>query len=80
MAYKTEGIVEEILVNYRWIFVLFLLPISFLYDVWTYFRNWYVFKLNTAPKKHSDKVRNVQRQVDQILIEQPVAIYETIIF
>lgn len=58
------GTLEYILIHYRWVFVcLFLLPVSFFYDIWHYFRNWIVFRLNSAPQQHHLKVQNVQRQV-----------------
>ncbi|GLH05056.1 24-dehydrocholesterol reductase [Gryllus bimaculatus] len=57
---------QHLVVNYRWVFAsFFLLPLSFLYEVWSYARNWLVFKLNTAPKQHNKKVQYVQRQVRQ---------------
>lgn len=59
-----ENLTEYILINYRWVFVcLFLLPVSFFYDLWLYLRNWLVFQLTSAPKQHNKKVRDVQRQV-----------------
>lgn len=57
---------EYIIKNYRWLFVcLFLLPISVVYDLAMYLRNWikFLFKLNSAPKKHGNKVKYVQEQV-----------------
>lgn len=55
---------EYIIKNYRWVFVcLFLLPISVVYDLAMYLRNWIIFKLNSAPKKHGSKVKYVQEQV-----------------
>lgn len=64
MAHKPDGILEYILINYRWVFVcLFLLPISFVYNVWFYLRNWLVFKCNSAPKRHDIKLKNIQKQV-----------------
>lgn len=68
MAQPKLGLLEYILVHYRWIFVcLFLLPVSFFFDIWLYFRNWIVFKLNSAPQQHQLKVQNVQRQVRDAL-------------
>ncbi|XP_013414441.1 delta(24)-sterol reductase [Lingula anatina] len=62
---KFRGL-EYILINYRWVFVcFFLLPISVIYDVFYFVRNWIVFKLNSAPKLHDKKVQDVQRQVKQ---------------
>ncbi|XP_063399264.1 delta(24)-sterol reductase-like isoform X1 [Mytilus trossulus] len=62
---KYRGI-EYIIKNYRWVFVcLFLLPMSVLYDLVMYVRNWIIFKLNSAPRKHDSKVKHVQNQVKQ---------------
>lgn len=64
MAYEPESLFEYVLIHYRWVFVcLFLLPASFLFDIWLYFRNWIVFKLTSAPQQHEAKIRNVQKQV-----------------
>ncbi|KAK7790540.1 hypothetical protein R5R35_000940 [Gryllus longicercus] len=61
-----DSALEHVLVHYRWVFVcFFLLPISLFYEVWLYTRNWIVFQLNSAPRQHDKKVRNVQRQVKQ---------------
>ena len=60
---KLDKLIEHVMVHYRWIFVMFLLPVSFLYDIIFYLRNWIVFKLSSAPKKHLQKVQTVQRQV-----------------
>ena len=55
---------EHILIHYRWIFViLFLMPVSLVYDVYMYVRSWLIFKLNSAPHMHDEKVKEVQRQV-----------------
>lgn len=60
---KYRGL-EYILVHYRWIFViLFLLPLSLAYDLFFYTRNWLVFKMSSAPHKHDEKVKHVQKQV-----------------
>ena len=62
-VFKYIGL-DYIIINYRWIFVcLFLMPISLLYDLFYFFRNWLVFKMNSAPHKHDEKVKEVQRQV-----------------
>ncbi|XP_066258952.1 delta(24)-sterol reductase-like [Euwallacea similis] len=59
-----ETFTEYVLINYRWVFVcLFLLPISFFYDLWFYLRNWVVFNLTSAPKQHNSKVKYVQKQI-----------------
>lgn len=58
------GWFEYILIHYRWVFVIFfLLPASFLYDIYFYTRSWIVFRLSSAPQHHDRKVANVQRQV-----------------
>lgn len=68
MAQSKLGMMEYILIHYRWVFVcLFLLPLSFFFDIWLYFRNWIIFKLNSAPQQHQLKVQNVQRQVRDAL-------------
>jgi hypothetical protein len=61
--------IEYIIINYRWVFVcLFLLPASLLYEIYNYGRNWIVVKLNSAPKQHDRKVKNVQKQVSKISV------------
>ena len=55
---------EHILIHYRWIFVcLFLLPLSVTYDIYMFLRAWIIFKRNSAPHKHGEKVEYVQQQV-----------------
>ncbi len=59
---------EHILIHYRWIFVcLFLLPLSLTYDFYMFVRSWLVFKFNSAPNKHDEKVKSVQAQVRTIV-------------
>lgn len=66
MAIKIDGLVENVLINYRWIFVcLFLLPASFIFDLWMYCRNYIIFRLNSAPLLHDKKVQYVQKQIQQ---------------
>jgi hypothetical protein len=56
-----------VLINYRWLFVVFfLMPLSVVYDLYFYLRNWIVFRLNSAPHKHDEKVEDVKRQVNYI--------------
>lgn len=58
------GFVENILINYRWVFVcLFLLPVSLFYNIWFYCRNLIVFKLSSAPTQHQKKLQFVQKQI-----------------
>jgi delta24-sterol reductase len=55
---------EYILIHYRWVIViLFLLPMSVIYDCLYFARAWIIFKLASAPEKHSEKVGHVQKQV-----------------
>lgn len=62
--FKGETFMEILLVDYRWIIVcFFLLPMSFLYNLWFYTRNKIIFHLNSAPRAHDDKVRKIQKQV-----------------
>lgn len=64
IAFKGESFLEILLIDYRWIVACFLLlPASFLYDLYFYVRTAIIFYLNTAPKAHDEKVRNIQRQV-----------------
>ncbi|ESN93679.1 hypothetical protein HELRODRAFT_88371 [Helobdella robusta] len=52
------------IVNFRWFFaIFFLMPASLIYNIFYYVRSRLVFKLNTAPTRHHEKVLNVQRQV-----------------
>jgi len=63
--------VEYVLVNYRWIFVVFfLMPASLVYDLYFYARSWLIFRMNSAPHKHDKKVQHVQQQVINTLIHE----------
>lgn len=56
---------ETLLIEYRWILVcLFLLPLSFVYNVSTVLRERLVFLLKSDPKQHNAKVLRAQRQVN----------------
>lgn len=56
--------VEYVLVHYRWLFVVFfLMPLSVVYDILFYLRNWIIFRMSSAPEMHDEKVRGVQEQV-----------------
>lgn len=58
-----DSVIEHVIVHYRFIFVMFLLPVSFLYDIWYYTRNKIVFAMSTAPHKHKEKVADIQKQI-----------------
>ncbi|KAK4319169.1 hypothetical protein Pmani_009871 [Petrolisthes manimaculis] len=63
---SAQGWIEYILIHYRWVIVIFfLLPASFLYDIYYYTRSWIIFKFNSAPQQHDMKVRDVQMQVGE---------------
>jgi len=60
---KYRGL-EYVLINYRWVLVVFfLMPVSLAYDLFFYARSWLIFRMNSAPDKHDEKVRHVQQQV-----------------
>ena len=42
---------------------MFLLPLSLFYDIYSAVRSYIIFKLNSAPSQHLEKVRKVQSQV-----------------
>ena len=58
-----DSVVEHVIVHYRWVFVMFLLPVSLVYDIYHAVRSYVIFKLNSAPKQHKQKVSYVQSQV-----------------
>ena len=60
-----DSITEHVIIHYRWVFVMFLLPVSLCYDIYSALRSYIVFKMNSAPTKHLEKVKEVQRQVRQ---------------
>ncbi|CAG4962362.1 unnamed protein product [Colias eurytheme] len=63
-AVQPESLVEYLVIEYRWLLaVTVLMPLSFLWKIWSFARNYVVFKLNTAPRAHEKKVKDVQRQV-----------------
>ena len=58
------SVLEYALVNYRWVFVVFfLMPLSVLFDIFYHLRNWIIFNLNSAPERHDERVKYVQKQV-----------------
>uniref|UniRef100_A0A9L0RPH1 Delta(24)-sterol reductase n=1 Tax=Equus caballus TaxID=9796 RepID=A0A9L0RPH1_HORSE len=60
---RVKGL-EFVIIHQRWVFVcLFLLPLSLIFDIYYYVRAWVVFKLNSAPRLHEQRVRNIQKQV-----------------
>lgn len=62
------------IINYRWVLVcFFLLPASLVYDVYHLARSWIVFRLNSAPKKHNERVKYVQQQVMKFIHYQSFA-------
>lgn len=68
MAIETETFLEYLVVEYRWVIVILaLLPMSAAWKLWSIIRNYVVFKMNSAPKMHDDKVKEVQRQIKEWL-------------
>ena len=51
------------MVSNRWIMAVWLLPISFLYDCFWYLRAQWVLYQGSAPAKHGERVKYVQKQV-----------------
>jgi len=59
-----DHVIEVILIKYRWVFVLlFLLPLSIIYDLYYKVRNFIVFHLKSAPHIHDARVKIIQEQV-----------------
>lgn len=55
---------EHVIVHHRWVFVcLFLLPLSFCYEMFLYIRHLVIYKLFSAPKLHEERVKQVQKQI-----------------
>ena len=63
-----QAITEHIIIHYRWVFVMFLLPISLGYDIYMALRSYVVFKLNsgkTVRKNHTTTyLRRIQNLPD----------------
>ena len=53
----------EFIAKQRWLFAIFLLPISFLYDIYWYLRSKWILFMGSAAGKHQEKVDFVQKQV-----------------
>uniref|UniRef100_A0A2P2HY56 Delta(24)-sterol reductase n=2 Tax=Hirondellea gigas TaxID=1518452 RepID=A0A2P2HY56_9CRUS len=63
-SFDWKAVQKHILIHYRWVFVvLFLLPLSALYDIYFYVRSWLIFRVNSAPRQHGRRLQHVQRQV-----------------
>lgn len=73
-----ETSMEILLIDYRWIIVcFFLLPMSFLYNLWFEVRNTIIFHLNSAPRFHDQKVKKVQQQVRSLLYCKIFLVYQS---
>ena len=57
------GSLMGFLVSQRWLFAIFLLPISFCYDVYWFLRSKVVLFMGSAPRNHKERVEFVQKQV-----------------
>ena len=60
---KKMATLLEFIVSQRWLFAIFLLPISFFYDIFWYLRSKWVLYQGSAPRKHQERVDFVQKQV-----------------
>ena len=60
--------VLEFIVRQRWLFAIFLLPISFFYDIFWYLRSKFVLWSGSAPSKHKERVQRVQKQVQKYIL------------
>lgn len=56
-----DTVAEHFIIHYRWVMVIFLLPLSFVYDIYHYARSYIVFKLSSAPKQHLKKAGNPEK-------------------
>ena len=71
--------IEYIMVHYRWFIVcFFLLPASFVFDMYMMFRAWIIFKMNSAPKMHDARVKHIQDQV-RILSDALITIIKNLL-
>ena len=62
-AIKFAMYLANFIVHNRWLFAIFLLPISFFYDMYWYLRSKWVLFCGSAPGKHKERVEFVQKQV-----------------
>ncbi|XP_022118448.2 delta(24)-sterol reductase [Pieris rapae] len=64
MSTQPDSLLEYLIIEYRWLIAItILMPLSFLWKIWSMARNYVVFKLNTAPRNHDKKVKKVQKQI-----------------
>jgi len=56
-------LLEKLTVHRGWVVLFVCLPLSFLYDLFYTFRNWYYSTFLATPELHEDRVRYVQEQV-----------------
>ena len=55
---------ERLLVDYRWLFVLvFLIPLSLLFNLYLHVRQAIVHYLMSAPHRHAEKVARIRDEV-----------------
>ena len=54
---------EHLIIHYRLLFVLLVLPVSLVYDLWFSLRRRLVLLLHSSPSNHREKVAALQRQV-----------------
>ena len=54
---------DHIKTHYSLVVIIILLPLSLLYDIWFWVRQKIVFRLNSSPGKHKEKILSIQKQV-----------------
>ena len=65
-GYFLWNLVTEFITNHRWVFVIcFVLPMSLLFDLFYYFRERYIRLFFSAPKLHDERVRKIQREIQE---------------
>ncbi|GIV34828.1 MAG: hypothetical protein KatS3mg031_2363 [Chitinophagales bacterium] len=63
---QSSGLFEYLLTHYRGVFaVVFLLPLSVVYDLYFFLRNKITLLLRSAPALHEERVRKIQQHLKQ---------------
>ena len=60
---KQNETVKWIVENHFWVFAIWVVPISLLFDVFYYICTRYNYFFSKGSVKHAEKVKNVQAQV-----------------
>ena len=59
-----SGFLYYLMTNHMWIFAVIIVPISLVYDLYTYILIQLNFYLGASTAKHDEKVANVQEQIE----------------